>query len=70
MQLWSVLGGFSIADAFFAPVVVRLRGYKVSVNEATQAYMDTMLSTPAVMAWMAAGVEESSILQQDEAGDD
>ena len=65
-----LLGEFSIADAFFAPVVVRLRGYKVSVNEATQAYMDTMLSTPAVMAWMAAGVEESSILQQDEAGDD
>jgi glutathione S-transferase len=65
-----LLGEFCIADAFFAPVVVRLRGYKVNVNEATRAYMDTLLATPAVMAWMAAGVEENTILQQDEVGDD
>ena len=65
-----LLGDFSIADAFFAPVVVRLRGYKVAVNATTQTYMDTMLSTPAVMAWMAAGVKETSILNQDEAGFD
>lgn len=65
-----LLGGFSIADAFFAPVVVRLRGYKVTVNATTQTYMDTMLTTPAVMAWMAAGVKETSILHQDEAGFD
>ena len=65
-----LLGGFSIADAFFAPVVVRLRGYKVTVNATTQTYMDTMLSTPAVMAWMAAGVKEASVLHQDEAGFD
>ena len=65
-----LLGGFSIADAFFAPVVVRLRGYKVTVNATTQTYMDTMLTTPAVMAWMAAGVKEASVLHQDEAGFD
>jgi glutathione S-transferase len=65
-----LLGEFSIADAFFAPVVVRLRGYKVAVNAATQAYIDTMLATPAVMAWIAAGVEETTILQEDEAGYD
>ena len=65
-----LLGDFSIVDAFFAPVVVRLRGYKVTVNATTQTYMDTMLSTPAVMAWMAAGVKETSILKQDEAGFD
>jgi len=65
-----LLGDFSIADAFFAPVVVRLRGYKVAVNAATQVYMDTMLSTPAVIAWIAAGLEETTILQEDEAGTD
>ena len=65
-----LLGEFSIADAFFAPVVVRLRGYKVAVNAATQAYMDTMLATPAVMSWIAAGLEETTILQEDEAGTD
>ena len=65
-----LLGEFSIADAFFAPVVVRLRGYKVVVNAATQAYMDTMLATPAVMSWITAGLEETTILQEDEAGYD
>jgi glutathione S-transferase len=65
-----LLGEFSIADAFFVPVVVRLRGYKVAVNATTQAYIDTMLSTPAVMAWIAAGLEETTILQEDEAGID
>jgi glutathione S-transferase len=63
-----LLGEFSIADAFFVPVVVRLRGYKVAVNATTQAYIDTMLSTPAVMAWIAAGVEETTILKEDEVG--
>jgi hypothetical protein len=32
--------------------------------------MDTMLTTPAVMAWIAAGEKETSILHQDEAGFD
>tara|TARA_B110000902_G_scaffold170109_1_gene193718 strand:- start:1257 stop:1913 length:657 start_codon:yes stop_codon:yes gene_type:complete len=65
-----LLGEFSIADAFFAPVVVRLRGYKVAVNAATQGYMDTILGTPAVMAWIAAGLAETTILQEDEVGYD
>jgi len=63
-----LLGAFSIADAFFAPVVVRLQAYKVSVNGATQTYINTMLSTPAVKAWMATGVKETIILPADEAG--
>ena len=64
-----LLGEFSIADAFFA-VVVHLRGYKVAANATTQAYIDTILSTPAVMVWIAAGLEETTILQEDEAGCD
>ena len=65
-----LLGGFSIADAFFAPVVVRLRGYKVAVDATTQSYIDKVLENPAVMAWIAAGLEETAILQEDEAGTD
>lgn len=65
-----LLGEFSIADAFFAPVIVRLRGYKVSVNDATKSYMQTVLSNPAVKAWIGAGLEETSILIEDEAGTD
>ena len=65
-----LLGEFSIADAFFAPVVVRLKGYQVAVSDVTQAYMNTLLANPAVGAWMAAGLAETVILDADEAGID
>ena len=65
-----LLGEFSIADAFFAPVVVRLKGYQVAVSDATQAYMNKLLANPAVCAWIAAGLEETVVLDADEAGTD
>lgn len=65
-----LLGKFSIADAFFAPVVIRLRAYNVALNDATKAYMNTMLTNPAVQAWIACGLAETRVLTEDEAGVD
>jgi len=65
-----LLGEFSIADAFFAPVVMRLNGYKVHVSDATQAYMNTVLATPAILAWIEQGLAETQIVEHDEAGQD
>ena len=65
-----LLGGLSIADAFFAPVVMRLKGYNVPVNDVTHQYMNTMLANPAVRAWIAAGLSEATVLEADEAGID
>ncbi|HCH32365.1 MAG TPA: glutathione S-transferase [Oceanospirillaceae bacterium] len=65
-----LLGEFSIADAFFAPVVVRLKGYQVAVSAVTQGYMNRLLANPAVGAWIAAGLEETIVLDADEAGTD
>ena len=63
-----LFGEFSIADAFFAPVVIRLNAYAVPTSDATQVYMQTMLANPAIAAWVEAGQAETVILAEDEAG--
>ena len=44
---------FSIADAFYAPVVMRFVGYGIPVSESSQRYMQTILALPAVQQWIA-----------------
>ena len=44
---------FSIADAFYAPVVMRFIGYGIPVSEDSQMYMQKILKLPAVQQWMA-----------------
>lgn len=54
-QIWSerpeshrfLCGEFSIADAFYAPVVMRLMTYALPVSESTRQYMQTMLQHAA-----------------------
>jgi glutathione S-transferase len=61
-----LFGAFSIADAMFAPVVFRFRGYDVPFpveHAAARAYQETMLALPAMQAWerdARAEVDEAS----------
>jgi len=50
--------GFSIADAFFAPVVMRLKTYAVPVSARVQAYMAAVLALPGVVRWVADALAE------------
>ena len=54
-----LFGQFSIADAMYAPVVWRFKGYNTAVDATEQAYMDAMLALPAMQAWAEAGIAES-----------
>jgi len=49
---------FSIADAFFAPVVMRLQTYAVPVAPRVRQYMDAVLALPGVQQWVAAALAE------------
>jgi glutathione S-transferase len=51
-------GGFSIADAMYAPVVLRFRSYGVALDPILQAYADTMLALPALIEWLADAEQE------------
>jgi glutathione S-transferase len=54
-----LFGDFSIADAFFAPVVMRFRTYGVALAPALQAYCDRMQAHPAVAKWVREALAET-----------
>ena len=51
-----LFGEFSIADAYFAPVVMRFRTYGVALEPRLQAYAERVVKHPAVAQW----IEEAS----------
>jgi glutathione S-transferase len=54
-----LFGKPGIADAFFAPVAVRLRTYHVQLPADAAAYVETIYQWPAFKLWQQAGLEES-----------
>ena len=54
-----LFGDFSIADAFFAPVVMRFRTYGVALAPALQAYCERVQAHPAVASWVAGALAET-----------
>ncbi len=54
-----LFGSFTMADAMYAPVATRLRTYGVSVDAASQAYMDALFALPAFTAWEHLADEET-----------
>lgn len=75
-QLWTgclessggpfLFGGFSIADAMFAPVVNRLDVYAFDTNPAAGRYMARMKALPAWREWESAGRAEPWTIDEDE----
>ena len=57
-----LFGGFGIADAYFAPVVMRLRTYALPVPADIAAYLDRVEALPGVAAWVADAVAERDYL--------
>lgn len=53
-----LFGAFSIADAYFAPVVMRFATYGVTLAPALQAYCERVTTHPAVAEWIAAALAE------------
>ena len=51
-------GDYSVADAFFAPVAMRIAGYGLPVSAGARAYVDAHLADPAFRRWRAAGLAE------------
>ncbi|BDM24665.1 glutathione S-transferase family protein [Pseudomonas sp. NPDC089428] len=53
-----LFGKPTLADAFFAPVAVRLRTYRVEVPAEAATYIETIYQWPAFQAWQQAGLAE------------
>lgn len=53
-----LFGKVSAADAFFAPVVIRLRAYRVELPAEALAYIETLYQWPLFQRWQKAALEE------------
>jgi glutathione S-transferase len=57
-----LFGAFSIADAMYAPVVLRARIYDVRLLADAEAYAAAICALPATQEWIAAGRAEAPTL--------
>jgi glutathione S-transferase len=53
-----LFGRFSIADGMFAPVATRFRTYGVALAPENAAYVDAIMTLPAMQEWVAAAKRE------------
>ena len=57
-----LFGAFSIADAMYAPVVLRFRTYAVQLDPVCRQYADAILALPALQRWVADGAAETEVI--------
>ena len=57
-----LFGGFSIADAMYAPVALRFRIYAVQLDPVAREYADTVLALPALQQWVVDGAAETEVI--------
>jgi len=58
-----LFGGFSIADAFFAPVVTRFATYGVTLPPTLGNYSDRVLELAPMQEWIAAAHAEPEVIE-------
>ena len=61
-----LFGKFSVADAFFAPVVMRFHAYAVKLPRIAQEYCETVQALAAVREWCDAARRETEFVAEDE----
>jgi glutathione S-transferase len=61
-----LFGAFTVADAYFAPVVMRIRTYALPVSPPVAAYIDRVCALPGVRAWIDGALAEKDFLDFEE----
>jgi len=61
-----LFGAFSIADAYFAPVCMRIVTYNLPVPAHIGAYVERVRSLPGVQAWITGALAEKDFLDFEE----
>jgi len=57
-----LFGHFTIADAMYAPMVIRLDAYGIDVGDLERQYMDSVLSLDSMRQWLREGAAETEYL--------
>lgn len=76
VTMWSALlaehggpmlfGAFSVVDAYYAPVAMRLRSYALPVPAEVTAYIERLSALPGVKAWIDEALAEQDFLDFEE----
>ena len=61
-----LFGAFTVADAYFAPVVMRIRTYALPVPPPLAAYIERVCALPGVKAWIDGALAEKDFLDFEE----
>jgi glutathione S-transferase len=59
-----LFGGFSLADAMFAPVLFRFQTYGAALSSTSQSYLSHALSDPTLCEWQDAAMSEGHPLPE------
>jgi len=75
-QMWSdqlaasggpfLFGEFSVADAYYAPMAARIRGYALPVSGAAQGYVERLWVSAGVSSWVCDALAERDFLDFEE----
>jgi glutathione S-transferase len=57
-----LFGGFSIADAVYAPVILRFITYSVPLDTLCRDYANAVLALPALQEWLQGAEQESEVI--------
>lgn len=63
-----LFGHFSIADAMFAPVVLRFRTYGINLPESASAFPERLLQSEALQRWLMVAESETEVIEAEEVG--
>jgi len=63
-----LFGEYSVADAMYAPVVLRFNTYGAQLSETARWYIATVIEDPALQAWLRAAQEEPWTIHTSEVG--
>jgi glutathione S-transferase len=63
-----LFGEFSVADAMFAPVVLRFRTYGINLPESASRYPERLLESESIQHWLAAAESEIEVIKREEIG--
>jgi glutathione S-transferase len=63
-----LFGPFSVADAMYSPVVLRVRTYGLPLSGLAARYLETALDDEHLSAWIEASRGETIVIPEEEAG--
>jgi glutathione S-transferase len=63
-----MFGEYSVADAMYAPVVLRFNTYGARISQTARWYMASVLEDGALQVWLQGAKQEPWIIDADEVG--